>query len=60
VALTPAPGLTASLAEDSLVLLWNGDGLEGLLTLGIESGVRAVEELAARRKHGRVDGAGGA
>src|SRR5580658_8811873 len=45
------PGLTASVAGDTLTVTWEGDGNQELrLRLGIEGGTPAIQELAARRK----------
>jgi hypothetical protein len=47
-----APGLTASIAGDALVVTWAGEGLDGRLTLAIRDGSPVIRELAARRKGG--------
>ena len=47
-----APGLTASVAGEALIATWEGDGLEGRLTLAIQGGAPVIRELAARRKGG--------
>ncbi len=47
-----APGLTVSVAGDALIATWEGDGLEGRLTLAIQGGAPVIRELAARRKGG--------
>jgi hypothetical protein len=47
-----APGLSASIAGDALIVTWEGDGLDGRLTFAIRDGAPTIRELAARRKRG--------
>jgi hypothetical protein len=47
-----AAGLAASIAGDALVVTWQGDGLDGRLTLAIHDRAPVIRELAARRKGG--------
>jgi len=48
-----APGLSASVSGEKLVVTWNaGAGQEDRLTLSIHDGVPTIETLAARRKNG--------
>jgi hypothetical protein len=48
----PAPGLSASIAGDALIVTWEGDGLDGRLTFAIRDGAPVIRDLAARRKGG--------
>jgi hypothetical protein len=47
-----APGLSASVAGDALLVTWEGDGLDGRLTFAIRDGAPVIRELAARRRGG--------
>jgi hypothetical protein len=46
------PGLSASIAGDALIVIWEGDNLDERLTLAIRDGAPVIRELAARRKGG--------
>lgn len=49
-----APGLTASVANDTLTVSWKGDnGADLRMSLGIESGTATIRELAIRGKGGK-------
>jgi hypothetical protein len=50
---TAAPGLTASVANDTLTVSWNGDnGAELRMRLGVDRGTPTIRELAIRGRGG--------
>lgn len=51
---TAAPGLTASVANDTLTVSWNGDnGAELRMRFGIDRGTPTIRELAIRGRGGQ-------
>src|SRR5580693_1978686 len=47
----PAPGLTAQVADNTLVIIWDGDrGREVRLRLAVQSGVPTIRDLSIRPK----------
>jgi hypothetical protein len=52
-----APGLTAGIADEALVVTWDGEnGAELRMRLGIEGGTPTIRELAIRRRGGSKTG----
>jgi hypothetical protein len=50
----PAAGLTASVADNSLTVLWDGErNQEGRLRFGIMLGALTIQEMAVRKKAGQ-------